>query len=153
MEINNERIKSDLNKLEYIINMQHLESDNNGDVFNSLTDMNEFIIKSIINKYRHYEIRDISLRNKYNNLLSKYFARKSKKSMGRRTESSLEYIKNKDENVFKIISGKIDSLGLTLPSKIEDIICNKVIDLMDKGYKLEDINIKYENDKIRVVLS
>lgn len=151
MEINNKTIDKDLKRLEQLIDMVNFEYNL---FFKGETDrppaMNESLLKGIINKYRVYQINDPSLRNKYNNLVSKYFAFKAKWKLYEK-EVKTEG-KNTDQMGLHIME-KLKMLGIKNPEQVKVLIYNKLSELIEKGYKVNNFDIIIKDNKIEVKIN
>ena len=148
MEINNKIIDKELKRLDQLIDMVNFEYNL---FFKGDTDrppaMNESLLKGIINKYRVYQITDPSLRNKYNNLVSKYFAFKSKWKLHKKAMDAGD---ESTEQIGLQIIEKLKAAGIKNPEQIRVLIYNKLCDLIEKGYSIKDFDITVKDNKIEV---
>lgn len=148
MELNNKIIDKELKRLEQLIDMVNFEYNL---YFKGDTDrppvMNESLLKGIINKYRTYQITDPSLRNKYNNLVSKYFAFKSRWKL---LEKAMNAADENNEQIGLQIIEKLKALGIKNPDQVKALIYNKLCELIEKGYSIKNFDITIKDNKIEV---
>lgn len=151
MEIDNKVVEKDLRRLEQLIDMVNFEYNLffKGDADRPPL-MNEDLLKGIINKYRVYQITDSSLRNKYNNLVSKYY---SYKSRWKKYKGVIKDEHNYMEQIgFKIMQ-KLKDLGVKNQEQLKVLIYNKLSGLVDKGFNINDFDIIVKDNKIEVKIN
>jgi hypothetical protein len=151
MEIDNKVVEKDLRRLEQLIDMVNFEYNLffKGDADRPPL-MNEDLLKGIINKYRVYQITDSSLRNKYNNLVSKYY---SYKSRWKKYKGVIKDEHNHMEQIgFKIMQ-KLKDIGVKNEEQLKVLIYNKLSGLVDKGLNINDFDIIVKDNKIEVKIN
>jgi hypothetical protein len=151
MEIDHKVVSRDLKRLEQLIDMVNFEYNLffKGDADRPPV-MNESLLKGLINKYRVYQITDSSLRNKYNNLVSKYYSYRS------RWKQHKGDIKDKDNDMeqmgFKIMQ-KLKDLGIKNQEQLKVLIYNKLSGLVEKGFNIDNFDIIVKDNKIEVKIN
>lgn len=151
MEIDYKVVEKDLRRLEQLIDMVNFEYNLffKGDADRPPL-MNEDLLKGIINKYRVYQITDSSLRNKYNNLVSKYY---SYKSRWKKYKGVIKDEHNHMEQIgFKIMQ-KLKDIGVKNEEQLKVLIYNKLSGLVDKGLNINDFDIIVKDNKIEVKIN
>ncbi len=148
MEINEKVVVKDLQRLEQLIDMVNFEYNlyYKGETDNPPT-MNENLLKGIINKYRVYQITNPSLRNKYNNLMSKYNSFRSK------WKQHITSPGGKDDNMRQLgnkIVEKLKALSVKNSDQLKVLIYNKLNTLIEEGYNINDFDIIIKGNKIEV---
>jgi hypothetical protein len=151
MEINKLIIERDLKRLEQLIDIVNFEYNLyfKGDS-DFVPTMNEGLLKGLVNKYRVYQINEPSLRNKYNNLVSKYYAFKAK---WKTYEMSKKNEVNCNDQLDTLIEEKLKVLNIKKAEEIKLLIYNKLEELIERGHKFDDFDITIRDNKIEVKIN
>lgn len=149
-----DKIKKELEKLNRLIDMVNydykLYLDGKKE---SKPEVVEMQIRSIINKYRLENIKDPTLRIKYNNLISKYTAFKSRWGVDKGTVKTAKY----PEYNGALIEQKLEKELLQLDQKynkqeIRNMVIEKINEMRHSGANVMGFKLKIKNENIEVEL-